>query len=199
MASPITGELELLEQLIKGDAESFRQIYEFYQGRVFLFAFRLTKSKSEAEEVVQEVFVKLWERREKIKIEKNFNAYLLTITKNLVIDNLKKASRDRNLQAKIYKNIQSLQDHSVDELIKKELERLQRQAIAKLSPRMRQVFLLSREEELTYEEIANRLGVSRNTVRNQVSEALKTIREFLADHPDIACVIVASMVSAKVV
>ncbi len=199
MASPITGELELLQQLIKGDAESFRQIYEFYQGRVFLFAFRLTKSKSEAEEVVQEVFVKLWERREKIRIEKNFNAYLLTITKNLVIDNLKKASRDRNLQAKIYRNIQSLQDHSVDELIKKELERLQRQAIAKLSPRMRQVFLLSREEELTYEEIANRLGVSRNTVRNQVSEALKTIREFLADHPDIACVIVASMVTAKVV
>ena len=73
-------ELELLRQLIAGDAESFRKIYECYQGKIFLFALRLTKSKSEAEEVVQEIFVRLWEKRENIKVEKNFNSYILSIT-----------------------------------------------------------------------------------------------------------------------
>ena len=83
-------ELKLLKQLVAGDAESFREIYEHYQGKIFLFALRLTKSKSEAEEVIQEVFVRLWEKRENIKVEKNFNAYILTITKNLILDRLKK-------------------------------------------------------------------------------------------------------------
>lgn len=192
-------EIELLQQLIAGDADSFRKIYEFYQGRIFLFAFRLTKSKAEAEEVVQEVFVRLWEKREKIKIEKSFNSYMLTITKNLVIDSLKKASRDRTIQQKIYRNIQALENHSVNELIAKEISRLQQQAIESLSPQRKLVFMLSREEELSYEEIAQRLGVSRNTVRNHMSEALSSIREYLSSHPDIGCIIVASILAGELV
>ena len=74
-------ELELLRQLIAGDAESFRKIYECYQGKIFLFALRLTKSKSETEEVVQEVFVRLWEKRENIKIKKTSMPIFLLLQK----------------------------------------------------------------------------------------------------------------------
>lgn len=186
-------ELELLRQLIAGDAESFRKIYEFYQGNIFLFALRLTKLKSEAEEVVQEVFVRLWEKRENIKVEKNFNAYLLTITRNLVLDRLKKAAYDETIQQKIYQNMQALQNTTVDVLIEKELTRLHQQAIDRLSPQKKIVFRLSREEELTYEEIAERLGISKNTVRNQMADSLKSIREYLVGHPDIAFILLAAI------
>lgn len=191
-------EKELLNQLLNGDVWAFREIYESYQGKVFLFALRLTKSKADAEEVVQEVFVKLWEKRAGIQIEKNFNAYILTITRNLILDKLKKAARDKKIQQKIYHNMQELQKIDANALIEKEIARLHRQAIDLLSPRKKEIYILSREEELTYEEIAQKLGISVNTVRNQMSDALKSIREFLSQHPDLACVFIASM-SASVI
>lgn len=186
-------EKELLNQLLNGDVWAFREIYESYQGKVFLFALRLTKTKVDAEEVVQEVFVKLWEKRSGIQIEKNFNAYILTITRNLVLDKLKKAARDKKIQQKIYHNMQELQKVNANALIEKEIARLHRQAVDRLSPRKKAIYMLSREEELTYEEIAQKLGISVNTVRNQMSDALHSIREFLSQHPDLACVFIASL------
>lgn len=189
-------ELKLLTQIVDGDASAFRIIYERYQGKVFLFALRLTKSKSEAEEIVQEVFVKLWERRSGINIEKNFNAYILTITRNLVIDILKKAARDKTVQEKTYENMLKMQSASVDLLIHKETERLHRLAIENLSPKRKVVYMLSREEELTYEEIANKLNISRNTVRNQMTESIKSIREFLTVHLEVSCITLVALHSS---
>lgn len=186
-------ELGLLRQLITGDADSFREVYEYYQGKIFLFALRLTKSEAEAKEVVQEVFVKIWERRERINPEKNFSSYILTITKNLILDKLKKAARDKIIQEKIYQNMLALQNTSVDRLIEKEFARLYQQAVDRLTPQRKIVFMLSREEELTYEEIAQKLGISTNTVRNQMSDSLKSIREYLSGHPDIAFILLAVM------
>ncbi|MBW7840775.1 MAG: RNA polymerase sigma-70 factor [Chitinophagaceae bacterium] len=185
-------EIKLLQEMIAGDALAFRALYEQYQGKIFLFAFRLIKSKSEAEEIVQEVFVKLWEKRQGIDTNKNFNAYILTITRNLILDRLKRAARDKTIQQKIFKNMEALQNASVNQLIQKELERLYQLAVNRLSPQKKKVYLLSREEELSYEEIALKLGISKNTVRNQISDSLKSIREFLSDHPDIACIVLAA-------
>jgi RNA polymerase sigma-70 factor (ECF subfamily) len=133
--------------------------------------------------------VRLWEKRENIKVEKNFNAYILTITKNLVLDRLKKAAYDKTIQQKIYQHMQALQNTTIDQLIEKELTRLHQQAVDRLSPQKKVVFRLSREEELSYEEIAEKLGVSKNTVRNQMSDSLKSIREYLVGHPDIAFIL----------
>lgn len=192
-------EMELLKQLITGDAESFKKLYEYYQRKIFLFALRLTKSNSEAEEIVQAVFVRLWEKREQIKIEKNFNAYILTITKNLVLDGMKKAAYHKVIQQKIYQNMQELRNTSADQLIEKELAMLHQQAVDRLSPQKRIVFMLSREEELSYEEIAEKLGVSKNTVRNQMSDSLKSIREYLAGHPGIVFILLATVHVLKLV
>jgi RNA polymerase sigma-70 factor (ECF subfamily) len=188
-------ETELLQQLIQGDADAFRQLYEHYQGRIFLFAYRFTKSKHAAEEVVQEVFVKLWEKREQINIEKNFSAYITRVTRNLILDGLKRAAYDKKLQQQILHHMKALRDATGEELLNKELERLHRQAIDALSPQKRKVYLLSRDEELTYDQIAEKLGISRNTVRNQMASALQTIREYISNHPDLACLIVAIMMN----
>jgi RNA polymerase sigma-70 factor (ECF subfamily) len=191
MGTALPHETELLHQLIQGDAEAFRQLYEHYQGRIFLFAYRFTKSKQAAEEIVQEVFVKLWEKREQINIEKNFSAYIIRVTRNLILDGLKKAAYDKKMQQQILRHMKVLRDTSAEELLNKELERLHRQAIDSLSPQKKTIYLLSREEELTYEQIADRLGISRNTVRNHMADALQTIREYISAHPDLASLMVA--------
>jgi len=195
MSNILPYEKELLLQLTIGDEKAFGKIYEFYQARIFLFAFRFTKSKAAAEEIVQEVFVKLWINRENIKIEKQFGSYIIRITKNLIIDRLKKASLDKIIQQKIYEDMQALRNSSVDLLIEKEISRLHKQAIDLLSPQKKTIYLLSREEQLSYEQIAQKLGLSKNTVRNHMSEALQTIRDFISSHPDIACIFLATFLS----
>jgi RNA polymerase sigma-70 factor (family 1) len=191
MSTVLAHETELLQQLIEGDAAAFREIYEHYQGRIFLFAYRFTKSKDAAEEVVQEVFVKLWERREQIRVEKNFRNYILRITKNLILDGFKKAAHDKKAQQHILSHMNALRSTTAEQLLQKELERLHRQAIDALSPQKKVVYLLSREEELSYDQIAEKLGISKNTVRNQVSDAIQSIREYISSHPDLACLMVA--------
>src|SRR6266496_5321816 len=129
MSNFLPYETEMLQQMIAGDERAFGKIYEFYQGRIFLFAFRLTKSKDEAEEIVQEVFVKLWMKKKNIDVEKKFDSYIIAITKNLVLDRLKKAALDKTVQQKIYNNMQALRNNSIDLLIEKELQRLHHQAV----------------------------------------------------------------------
>lgn len=191
MSYALLNETALLQQLIEGDAAAFRELYEGYQGRIFLFAYQLTKSKEAAEEVVQEVFVKLWEKREQIRIEKNFSAYITRMARNLVLDGLKRAALDKKMQQKIYANMQALRSSTAEEMLQKEMDRLHWQAIESLSPQKKKVYLLSREEELSYEQIAEKLGISRNTVRNLMTGALQSIREEISKHPDLACVVVA--------
>jgi RNA polymerase sigma-70 factor (family 1) len=188
MASPIPRDAVLLQRLVQGDETAFRELYEDYQGRLFLFAYRFTKSKEAAEEIVQDVFVKLWEKREQIKIEKNFAGYLFRVTRNLIIDGLKRAALDKKVQQRIYTHMQVLRNPIADELLNKELERLHQQAINALTEQRRTVYLLSREEELSYAEIAERLGISKNTVHNHMVSALQSIREHLSNHPDLSAV-----------
>lgn len=195
MSSPPVTEQQLIRELSNGSVPAFRELFERYQGKVFLFALQLTKSRADAEEVVQEVFVRIWEKRDQIRIEKNFNGYLLTIARNLIIDKLKQAARDKILQQRMYQHIQALQKIPFNSLIEKELARLHQQAIERLSARKKIVYLLSREEELTYGQIAERLGISVNTVRNQMSSALQSIREYLSQHSDLGCIAMAVLVN----
>lgn len=198
MASQSPRHTTLLQRLVQGDETAFRELYEDYQGRVFLFAYRYVKSKEAAEELVQEVFVRLWEKREQIKIEKNFTGYLFRVTRNLVIDGLKRAALDKKVQHRMYLNMQVLKNPIADELLNKELERLHQQALLALTGQRRTVYLLSREEELSYTEIAKKLGISQNTVRNHIVSALQTIREHISNHPDLGAVIASWLLCALI-
>ncbi|MGI8601290.1 MAG: RNA polymerase sigma-70 factor [Chitinophagaceae bacterium] len=184
-------EIHLLQQIIEGDTLAFREFYELYQGKIFLFAYRLTKSKHDAEEIVQEVFVKLWEKREQIKIEKNIQGYIFQMTRNMILNGFRKAAIDKKVQQKIYDNMQALRSPTVDGMFHKELERLHQLAIKKLAPQQRKIYLLSREEELSYEKIAEKLSISKNTVRNTMINSLRSIREDLSNHHDLNCLIMA--------
>jgi len=192
-----TQEYELLQQLIEGDAQAFTEIYELYQDKIFAFAYKLTKSKEDANDVVQEIFIKLWQRREQIKIELNFGAYLRKMTQNHVYDLLQKMAKDRSLQEKIKTNIQALQNKTEQDLLGKELQKAYLEAIENLPPQRKKIYQLSRDEDLSYDEIAERLNLSRNTVHNQMVSAIRSIREYISKHPGLICLLIAISISKK--
>jgi RNA polymerase sigma-70 factor (family 1) len=132
-----------------------------------------------ADEVVQEVFLKLWLNRKSLAQVNNFNAWLHTIARNNVFDTVKKAARE----AQMLKNIGAIRpsaSNNVDTFVfDKENEALLHQALEQLSPQQRQVFNLSRNQGMKYDEIAIELNISRNTVKTHLSNALHTIREHL--------------------
>jgi RNA polymerase sigma-70 factor (ECF subfamily) len=190
MALPFK-EYELVSQLVKGDARAFTEVFELYKDTVFAFAYSLTKSRETAEEVVQDVFLKLWERRAHVKVDTSFTAYVKTITYNQVIDFFRKAKTDRNLQQRIYKKVEDLRSGSEEWLLGKELEKLYHQAIEQLSPQQKKAYLMSRERDMSYEEIAAELQLSRNTVRNHIAEAIRSIRQYVSSNSDLAILVIA--------
>ncbi len=188
---------ELLKQLAEGDEKAFRDIYDSCQERVFAFALYLTKSKDIAEEVVQEVFSRLWEKRRQLPPDTNLRSYIRKMAENHIMDVFRKARRDKAFQQKIFHNmvtlreLATLQEDPADILIRDQLARLHQAAIRQLPPQKRIIYTLSRDEELTYEEIAQKLHLSRNTVRNHMADAIKSVREYITGHTDLACLIIA--------
>jgi RNA polymerase sigma-70 factor (family 1) len=184
-------EYEIVSQLVKGDARAFTEIFELYKDTVFAFAYSLTKSRDTAEEVVQDVFLKLWERRAQVRVDTSFTAYVKTVTYNQVIDFFRKARNDRTMQQKIYQKVEQLRSGSEEYVIGKELDKLYKDAINNLSPQQKKAYLMSREQDKSYEEIAQALGLSRNTVRNHIAEAIRSIRQYVASNTDLAILVLA--------
>lgn len=182
---------ELIYRVSKGDADAFSKVYELYKDKVFAFAYTLTKSRETAEEVVQDVFLKLWERREQVRIEYSFAAYVKKVTYHQVIDFFRRAKKDQSLQEKLIRQMKEIRNSGEEFVLGRELDKVYKQAIEQLPPQQKKAFLLSREEDLSYEEIAQRLGISRNTVRNHLADAMKSIRTYVSTNSDMAIVIMA--------
>lgn len=184
-------ESNILKALIGGDAEAFRAVYEKYSRRVFAFAFYLTKSRDAAEEMVQEVFLRVWEKRAQIDPTRDFTPYVKMITQNQVYNFLGKARRDRALQEKIALGMEAVRNQGEDVVIEKELGRLYAEAIRNLPPQKRIIYSMSRNDGYSYDEIATRLGLSKNTVRNHLHEANKSVQQYVSGHSDLAIIIIA--------
>jgi RNA polymerase sigma-70 factor (family 1) len=184
-------EKEWVRGLLESNESTFRTIYDAYHRQVFSFAFYLTKSSDIAEEVVQEVFIRIWEKRAQLAPDTYLLAYLKKITQNLVMDIFRKANRDRSLQQHIYNYMSKLDQQGPDILLEKELNLAYRQALDRLPPQQKIIFTLSRDENLSYQQIADQLQLSRNTVRNHMAEAIKSVRHYIRHNTDFACLFMA--------
>ena len=191
MPRTLDNESVLLQQMIEGDTAAFKEIYEFYQGIVYAFAFRLTKTKDLAEDVVQEVFAKIWEKREQIKIDKNFGGYIRQTARNHIYNTWSRAAHDKVMLEKMGRHLQQLQTLTPDELAFRELGRMYQDAVSKLPARQKEIFQLRREQELSFEQIATRLGISKNTVKNQMVSALRSIRKDISENGDLMVLVAA--------
>ncbi|MBA7515263.1 RNA polymerase sigma-H factor [subsurface metagenome] len=170
---------QLVESLKKGDLFAFDQLFSKYNKKLYYFANGYLDSKEDAEGLVQEVFLKIWEKRKELKEHLSFNAYLYTITYNAIRKYFRKKARERKYLDKFLEDFDEKHDETVTDIEYNNLRELANKAIEKLPEKRKMIFRLSRHEDLTSEEIAKRLHISKKTVENQIHQALKFLREQL--------------------
>ncbi len=170
----------LLAAIAEGDEVAFKRLYEAYREKLFAYMLKVTKSPKIAEEIVLDVFLKLWTGRELLKDIKELDAFLYKVAYNKAIDFFRIAARERKLQKLIGEQMETGREREADyHLLDNECQLVLKKSIEQLSPQRRLIFNLSRIEGLSHEEIAQQLQLSRNTVRNTIAETLKSIRHYL--------------------
>ncbi len=172
-----------LISLLKEDSEyAFQLIYDKHRNRIYNTAIRFLKSPIIAQDVVQEVFLKLWFERNNINESKPLEAWLYTVAKNNILNKLRKIASDW----KAIDNLSNSQLQTINntdfKLIDKDYKRYLDLALSQLSDQQKMVFTLSREEKLTYIQIGQKMGISPLTVKTHLSRALYTIRKQLASN-----------------
>lgn len=172
---------ELILLIQKDDRVAFYHIYERYSKRLYGFVLRYIKQKEDAEEIVQEVFVKIWESRKKIDAYSSFESFLFTIAYNTTISLLRKKTNKKKYLEHV-KSLQHPENSSdlIDEILFNELNVRVQSLLNELTPRQKEIFQLSREEGLTHDEIAKKLDISVNTVKKHMTNTLT----FLKSHID---------------
>ncbi|WP_432713243.1 RNA polymerase sigma-70 factor [Pedobacter sp.] len=159
-----------------GNIKAFELAYHQWSGKVYSFVLKQCRREEIAEEVVQQVFIRLWEKKENLSLEFNLSTQLFRMSKTIFIDELRKAAHSRKYQEKIE---QSKSLHFTENTLehKEALENVY-QAIGKMPPIRRKVFMMSRMEHLSNKEIASKLSISTRTVENHMALALKYLRNY---------------------
>ncbi len=170
-------EKELLEKLKEGDAFAFEVLFYKYRNKIKGFATKLVPTQIDPEEIVQEVFVKIWLNKEHIDPKKNFQSFLFSIAKNLILDHIKSA-----VNRKLY----FVEGHLQQDLISEDddearfsvdMEERILNLIQQIPERRREIFCLSRFDGLSYKQIAERLNITENTVDSQIRNSLTFLRK----------------------
>lgn len=172
----------LLEALKAGDQQAFTSIYHTHWEALYTVAFRGLKSEEEAKDVVHDLFLTLWQKRDSLLISTSLVAYLLTALKNRLYNQLAARQVRKNHRNDLTQPITSAEESTEQLVAQAEILSLLNTATAGMPARMREVFLLSRQDGLTTEAIAARLNLSEQTVKNQITTALKRIRGHLRDY-----------------
>ena len=180
MDSLKTGEeKELLYRVRDNDKDAFQILYLLYYPRLRAYVLKFVKAAQYAEDIVQDAFLKLWEIRNTIDPEKNFSGYIFTITKNLIFKFFKTAAYQEEMVDDVLISYLPGDSNVQENAEWKELHTAIQQAIQLLPPKRQKVFLLCREENLSYDQVSTRLGISRNTIKEHMVHAMKFIREHL--------------------
>ena len=176
------GDIDLVLKLQNGDVEAFDLVYHKYAGKLYAFTFRYLKSTFETEELVQSVFLKVWENHRSLRSETSFKSYLFTIAYNEICNTFKRRVYLRRFIGEQLSE-KSQVSSDTEELIDYDFTKEQVASIvAKLPERQRAIFVKSRDEGKSNKEIALELGLSSGTVDNYISDSLKFIRNHLQDN-----------------
>jgi len=179
-------------QVADGDESAFRQLFLHWNQLLAGYIFRITESRELTEEIVQDAFLKIWMVRETLTGINNFKYFLLVVARNQAFDALKKQLKEqerKRLWEKESKPELYIEENDAETSGLSLIE----QAIDSLPPRRREVYLLSRHERLTYKEVAERLGISRESVKTHLKLATDSITGFIRSHLSEIVVLAASL------
>ena len=159
--------------------ELFASLFCTYKNRLFGYVFAISHSRYAAEEITQEIFLKLWLCRNELHLVHNSELYLFAIAKNKTLNYLRKARYDEKFNKEIKNRMNPLSNDVEEQVSISENNRLLQEAITMLSPQRQLVYRLSRYEGLDHKQIAEEMQLSRNTVKNHMVQALRFIRTYL--------------------
>jgi RNA polymerase sigma-70 factor (ECF subfamily) len=179
---PNLDEIQLLEELSKGNETAFKKIYLKYHGSLYRMALKFVKSEELSKEIVQDVFVKIWENRFQINTTLSFSAYIFRIAHNHIFNLLKRASIEVAVKNEILAAAEKASNCTEDDVLSAEYETLAIDAIEQLPPQRKLIFKLCRNEGKSYEEVSYTLGISKSTVRDHMVKAIKSIKDYLQAH-----------------
>ena len=186
----MTNDKDLLVRLMNADEEAFRQIFDLYVKKIFQFVYGYIKQSTQAEDITQNIFIKIWEKRASIDIHQTFDGFIFTIAYRMVIDYLRQTklkfhsgATGNFLDESIASSVSS------DDLLNgHQLESLYKKALHTLPPKRKEIFLLSRHAGMSNKQIASHLKISVKTVESQMTAALSTLKEYFTNS-DIASVV----------
>ena len=179
VAGPPNDERSLVLRLIDGNEDAFCELYAAYKNRLIYFAMRFLKSREYAEDIFQDAFAVVWQGRRFINPDASFSAYLYTIVRNRILNQLRDLSNQDKLREQILSQAVNYTNETKDEIIANDLRQFISRALQQLTPRQREIFQMSRERQMSHREIAEVLGISVNTVQESISISLRTLRTYL--------------------
>ena len=169
-------DFELISRIKEGDESAFRIVFDLYSSKLYAFSYRFLKEKEPCQEVVQEVFLNLWINRAKLDNQYPIAPYLYTITRRLTLNVLRHVATSQSAMDKMWLNVKKVSNETEEEVFLEDLSRFTEQVLSKMPKQQQLIFRMSRHQELSYDEIAEELDISRNTVKNHLVAALKTLR-----------------------
>lgn len=174
-------EKELLGRIALGDQQAFSELFESYQALVYDYSLRLTRSGTQAQEIVQDIFIKIWLNRANILGIENFGAYLNRATRNQSYSALRKIAAQAIKEMELTDQEIPVASDTEHQVLYNESLKILKSAVETLPPQRKLVYEMCHEQGLKYDEVAQRLNISSGTVHKHMKLALKTIRSHFAD------------------
>lgn len=184
-------DIELLARLQQDDTGAFAELYSRYRHDVYAYAMSLVKLADVAEDLVQDVFVRIWDARHKIAIKKEFRPYLFRVCHNRAYDVHLEMAREQKLKDRLL-NYYAVATDPADTFAEQgtPYARLLDEALATLSPQRRRIYEMCKRDRKSYEEVARELGISPNTVKNHMVQAIALLRSYLQQYGKLAVLLV---------
>lgn len=175
MLPKVKTETELVKELKDGFTSAYDELFNTYGNRVYKFAFSILKSREDSEEIVQDTFFKIWEKRRTIDHEQSFKSFLFTIAYNNIMTKFREKAKEKKYREYFITNASDHYDQE-ESILFDDIQNQVQKIIDRLPPRRKQIFILRKENNLTYKEIAGKLGISSKTVENNINLAIKYIK-----------------------
>lgn len=166
----------ILLSLKNGDKTAFNSIFHKYQEKLYSYVYSITKSDFATEEILQEIFIKIWTQRETINLSYSFSSYIYTISRNHTYNYLRSVSNQESLKQELWKNLTLYNNVTENIILSNEYEDILQEILNKLPKKKKCIFFLSKRQGKSNQEIADLLGISPKTVKNHLWKILQFIK-----------------------
>lgn len=185
----------LLKKIQQGDASAFSDLYYSLSPTIYRKILWMVNDEEIAKELLQDLFMRIWENREKIDLTRSFRSYLYTIAVNIVYDYLRRMSRKKELEANILSLATDYYTHVEEKIISRENILLIHEVIDKLPLQRKKVFMLCKVEGKSYQEVSELMHISKSTIQDHIVKANHFIKDFLSKNPEIIpCLLLCSAI-----